>query len=51
MKQWCLDTLSGLFACLSCLFDELSHLCSICPECGRNQYTGAPCKGEYGGCE
>jgi hypothetical protein len=50
MKQWYWDALSSIFTCLSDLFGELSNRCSICPDCGRNRYTGAPCKGDYSEC-
>lgn len=31
---------------LSEFFDSLANRLSICPNCGRNRYTGKPCKGD-----
>jgi hypothetical protein len=37
--------LERLFARLELWAGEMKRRISVCPDCGRNRYTGAPCKG------
>lgn len=37
--------LETFFATLAQWAQNMSERCAICPDCGHNRYTGAPCKG------
>ena len=39
-----LRKLAQPFGCLSSFINGIADRFAICPDCGRNRYTGAPCK-------
>jgi len=37
--------LEQFFSWLSRWAERMAERCAFCPDCGRNRYTGKPCKG------
>lgn len=44
MKVIVYTVLEGLFARLGEWAESARQHFAVCPDCGRNRYTGAPCK-------
>jgi len=38
-----LQLLESLFESIEHTAGKLREYCAVCPDCGRNRYTGAPC--------
>lgn len=43
MKIKTLQLLEKIFEGLAHTFENLREVCAVCPDCGRNRYTGKPC--------
>lgn len=43
MKVKALQLLERSFGWLGKRLTNLSERCAVCPDCGRNRYTGQPC--------
>ena len=44
VKLWTLQFLEGFFGAVGDWAERMRQRCAICPDCGRNRYTGKPCK-------
>lgn len=44
MKYFIFSRLSRMFAAISRVTGRISESFAICRDCGRNPYTGEPCK-------
>jgi hypothetical protein len=49
VKKLIYPWLEKAFGGLARWVENRRHQFSICPECGRNRYTGKPCRNDYGG--
>jgi len=43
MKIKAFQALERTFGVLADFFNGLRERCAVCPDCGRNRYTGQPC--------